>query len=133
MRPFEDYALLDEEACGLKILAAKKTLGKRCVILGHHYQRNEVFVHADLTGDSLRLSREAAISGAEYIVFCGVHFMAEVADILSGPDQAAILPDLAAGCSMADMASLPAVERAWRELSDSLDPDATITPVTYIN
>ncbi|TSA05330.1 MAG: quinolinate synthase NadA [Methylococcus sp.] len=133
MRPFEDYALLDEEACGLKILAAKKTLGTRCVILGHHYQRNEVFVHADLTGDSLRLSREAAISGAEYIVFCGVHFMAEVADILSGPDQAAILPDLAAGCSMADMASLPAVERAWRELSDSLDPDATITPVTYIN
>ena len=133
MRPFEDYALLDEEACGLKILAAKKTLGKRCVILGHHYQRNEVFVHADLTGDSLRLSWEAAISGAEYIVFCGVHFMAEVADILSGPDQAAILPDLAAGCSMADMASLPAVERAWRELSDSLDPDATITPVTYIN
>ena len=133
MRPFEDYALLDEEACGLKILAAKKTLGKRCVILGHHYQRNEVFVHADLTGDSLRLSREAAISGAEYIVFCGVHFMAEVADILSGPDQAAILPDRAAGCSMADMASLPAVERAWRELSDSLDPDATITPVTYIN
>ena len=133
MKPFEDFALLDDEACGLKITEAKKILGKRCVILGHHYQRNEVFVHADLTGDSLRLSREAAQSGAEYIVFCGVHFMAEVADILSGPGQAAILPDLAAGCSMADMASLPAVERAWRELSEILDPDTSITPVTYIN
>jgi quinolinate synthase len=101
--------------------------------LGHHYQRDEVFAHADLTGDSLRLSREAAQSGAEYIVFCGVHFMAEVADILSRPDQVAILPDLAAGCSMADMANRAAVDRAWKELQTVLDPDSTITPVTYIN
>lgn len=129
----EDYALLDDAECETRIDAAKRKLGDRCVILGHHYQRDEVFRHADLTGDSLKLSREAAKSGAEYIVFCGVHFMAEVADILSRPDQIAILPDLAAGCSMADMANLPAVERSWRELSQVLDPDATITPVTYIN
>ena len=131
--PLEEYALLDDAECETRIDAAKRKLGARCVILGHHYQRDEVFRHADLTGDSLKLSREAAKSGAEYIVFCGVHFMAEVADILSRPDQIAILPDLAAGCSMADMANLPAVERSWRELSQVLDPDATITPVTYIN
>lgn len=131
--PLEDYALLDEASCADRIRAAKAELGDRCVILGHHYQRDEVFTHADLTGDSLRLSREAAKSGAEYIVFCGVHFMAEVADILSRPDQIAILPDLAAGCSMADMANRAAVERAWEELQTVLDPDALITPVTYIN
>ena len=131
--PLEDYALLDDTECEMRIVAAKATLGDRCVILGHHYQRDEVFRHADLTGDSLRLSREAAQSGAEYIVFCGVHFMAEVADILSRPDQIAILPDLAAGCSMADMANLPAVERGWRELAQVLDPDQAVTPVTYIN
>ena len=129
----EDYALLDDAECEIRIDAAKRKLGDRCVILGHHYQRDEVFRHADLTGDSLKLSREAAKSGAKYIVFCGVHFMAEVADVLSRPDQIAILPDLAAGCSMADMANLPAVERSWRELSQILDPEATITPVTYIN
>ena len=131
--PLEDYALLDDAACADRIRAAKTALGERCVILGHHYQRDEVFIHADLTGDSLRLSREASQSKAEYIVFCGVHFMAEVADILSRPDQIAILPDLAAGCSMADMANRPAVERAWEELQTVLDPDAAITPVTYIN
>lgn len=129
----EDYALLDDAECEIRILAAKRKLGDLCVILGHHYQRDEVFRHADLTGDSLKLSREAAKSGARYIVFCGVHFMAEVADILSRPDQIAILPDLAAGCSMADMASLPAVERGWRELAQLIDPDTTVTPVTYIN
>lgn len=131
--PLEDYALLDDALCAERIRAAKAALGDRCVILGHHYQRDEVFTHADLTGDSLRLSREAAQSGAKYIVFCGVHFMAEVADILSRPDQIAILPDLAAGCSMADMANRAAVERAWEELQTVLDPDASITPVTYIN
>lgn len=131
--PLEDYALLDDAVCADRIRAAKAALGDRCVILGHHYQRDEVFTHADLTGDSLRLSREAAQSGAKYIVFCGVHFMAEVADILSRPDQIAILPDLAAGCSMADMANRAAVERAWEELQTVLDPDASITPVTYIN
>ena len=131
--PLEDYALLDDALCAERVRAAKAALGDRCVILGHHYQRDEVFTHADLTGDSLRLSREAAQSGAKYIVFCGVHFMAEVADILSRPDQIAILPDLAAGCSMADMANRAAVERAWEELQSVLDPDAHITPVTYIN
>lgn len=104
------------------------------VILGHHYQREEVFRHADVSGDSLKLSRYAARSKAEYIVFCGVHFMAEVADILSRPEQISILPDLAAGCSMADMANLAKVERAWRELNEVLgDAEQTITPVTYIN
>jgi quinolinate synthase len=129
----QDFALLEEDDCEARIVAAKAELGKRCVILGHHYQRNEVFRHADFTGDSLKLSRLAAESDAEYIVFCGVHFMAEVADILSRPDQVAILPDLAAGCSMADMANLANVERCWRELAQVLDPDQAVTPVTYIN
>ncbi|MDH3387239.1 MAG: quinolinate synthase NadA, partial [Gammaproteobacteria bacterium] len=105
----------------------------RVVILGHHYQRDEVFKHADFSGDSLKLSRQAADSKAEFIVFCGVHFMAEVADIISRPEQVSILPDLSAGCAMADMADLEQVERAWRELNSVLDADATITPVTYIN
>jgi len=122
------------EECQQRISAAKQALGDRLVVLGHHYQRDEVFQHADISGDSLKLSREAANSGAEYIVFCGVHFMAEVADILSRPDQKAILPSLAAGCSMADMANLAKVEKAWRELSQILgDADQHITPVTYIN
>ena len=108
-------------------------LGDRVVILGHHYQRDEVFKHADFSGDSLKLSREAANSKAEFIVFCGVHFMAEVADIISRPDQVAILPDLSAGCAMADMADLDQVERAWRELNSVLDAEESITPVTYIN
>ncbi len=125
-------ALADHDAQD-RIRAARARLGKRAVILCHHYQRADVFKHADLTGDSLKLSRLASQSDAEFIVFCGVHFMAEVADILSRPEQVAILPDLAAGCSMADMASLAKVERAWRELSAVLDPDEQITPVTYIN
>lgn len=127
------YANLSDEECHQRIIAAKQVLGDRVVILGHHYQRDEVFEHADFSGDSLKLSRQAANSKAEYIVFCGVHFMAEVADILSRPDQVSILPDLSAGCSMADMADLQQVERAWQELSTVLDPDQTITPVTYIN
>src|SRR5512139_1950031 len=129
----QDYALLDDAECDARIIAAKQKLGKRCAILGHHYQRDEVFKHADFTGDSLKLSRLAAQSEAEYIVFCGVHFMAEVADILSRPEQISILPDLAAGCSMADMANLRDVERAWRELTEVLEPDEVVTPVTYIN
>jgi len=127
------YASLSDEECRERIIAAKRKLGERLVILGHHYQRDEVFEHADYSGDSLKLSREAAQSDAEYIVFCGVHFMAEVADILSRPDQVAILPDLSAGCSMADMADLEQVQRAWQELSQVLDPDEQVTPVTYIN
>ncbi len=130
----QDPSLIsDDEACQERIRAAKEKLGDRLVILGHHYQREEVFQHADFVGDSLKLSRQAAASKAEYIVFCGVHFMAEVADILSRPDQTAILPDLDAGCPMADMASLENVERAWQEISEILDPDEKITPVTYIN
>jgi len=130
---FQDYAMLDDEECDQRIITAKNKLGKRLVILGHHYQRDEVFKHADFTGDSLKLSRNAAQSDAEYIVFCGVHFMAEVADILSRPEQTAILPDLAAGCSMADMANLVKVRQCWQELSQILDVENTVTPVTYIN
>lgn len=130
---FEDYALLDDEECDARIRTAKAKLGSRCVILGHHYQRDEVFKHADFTGDSLKLSRNAAESDAEYIVFCGVHFMAEVADILSRPEQVSILPDLAAGCSMADMANLVKVKKCWQELNQILDADREVTPITYIN
>ncbi len=130
---YEQFDTLSDADCDARIRAAKARLGKRVVILGHHYQRDEVFCHADFSGDSLKLSRLAATSDAEYIVFCGVHFMAEVADILSRPEQVSILPDLAAGCSMADMANLAAVERAWKELARVLDPDTYITPVTYIN
>jgi quinolinate synthase len=130
---FDQYNALSDREAHERILAARARLGSRAVILGHHYQRADVFRHADLTGDSLKLSRLASQSDAEFIVFCGVHFMAEVADILSRPEQIAILPDLAAGCSMADMASLAKVERAWRELAAVLDPDEQVTPVTYIN
>jgi quinolinate synthase len=131
--PIEDYALLSDAECDERIVAAKAKLGKRCVILGHHYQRDEVFKHADFTGDSLKLSRNAAASDAEYIVFCGVHFMAEVADILSRPEQVSILPDLAAGCSMADMANLLKVQKCWKELAEVIDVENEVTPVTYIN
>jgi quinolinate synthase len=131
--PIEDYALLDDAECDARIISAKEKLNGQCIILGHHYQRNEVFKHADFTGDSLKLSREASQSKAKYIVFCGVHFMAEVADILSRPEQVAILPDMAAGCSMADMANLIKVQKCWEELSQVIDADNTVTPVTYIN
>ncbi|MDA1342894.1 MAG: quinolinate synthase NadA, partial [Proteobacteria bacterium] len=94
--PIQDYALLSDEECDAKIIAAKAKLGKRCIILGHHYQRDEVFKHADYVGDSLKLSRDAAAAEAEFIVFCGVHFMAEVSNILTRPEQVTILPDLAA-------------------------------------
>src|SRR6187455_1586772 len=97
--------------------AAKEALGERVFVLGHHYQRDEVIQFADVTGDSFKLARDAAARpDAEFVVF-GVHFMAESADILTGPDQQVILPDLAAGCSMADMARLPQVEAAWRALA----------------
>ncbi len=129
----QNFSSISDADCDARIMVAKQILGDRLLILGHHYQREEVFRHADASGDSLKLSRIAASSNAEYIIFCGVHFMAEVADILSRPEQVAILPDLAAGCSMADMANLTKVERAWRELSEVLDPDECVTPVTYIN
>jgi quinolinate synthase len=130
---FESYELLQDEVCAQRIVAAKQKLGKRTVLLAHHYQRADVYRHADLTGDSLKLSYLAAQTDADYLVFCGVHFMAEVADILSSPEQVVILPDLSAGCSMADMANLTKVGRAWRELAEVLNPDEMITPVTYIN
>ena len=130
---FDRFKPLADKACDARILAARQQLGDRAVILGHHYQRPDVYQYADLTGDSLQLSRLAAQTDAQNIVFCGVHFMAEVADILSKPEQVVILPDLAAGCSMADMANLAKVDRAWREIAEVLDPDEHVTPVTYIN
>ncbi|MBF0188353.1 MAG: quinolinate synthase NadA [Magnetococcales bacterium] len=127
------YELSDQELDS-RIQAAKDRLGTRMVILGHHYQREEVYKFADLTGDSLKLSRLASERpDAEYIVFCGVHFMAEVADILSASKQTAILPDMAAGCSMADMADLPAVNAAWAEIGTVIDVESTVTPITYVN
>jgi quinolinate synthase len=113
--------------------AAKAALGDRVFVLGHHYQRDEVIAFADVTGDSFKLARDAAARPqAEFIVFAGVHFMAESADILTGPDQAVILPDLAAGCSMADMAAIAQVEDAWDVLVDAGVADVTV-PITYMN
>ncbi|NKF24738.1 quinolinate synthase NadA [Solimonas marina] len=129
----DEFNLLDDGECDARIIAAKNILGDRLCILGHHYQRNEVFKHADFTGDSLKLSQLAAKTQADFIVFCGVHFMAEVADILTFGKRTVILPDLAAGCSMADMANLVKVRKCWAELSEVLNPDETVTPVTYIN
>jgi quinolinate synthase len=113
--------------------AAKAALGDRVFVLGHHYQRDEVIQFADVTGDSFKLAREAAVKpAAEYIVFCGVHFMAESADILTSVAQRVVLPDLAAGCSMADMAALGQVEEAWDTLTE-LGLAAETVPVTYMN
>jgi quinolinate synthase len=113
--------------------AAKAALGNRVFILGHHYQRDEVIQFADVTGDSFKLARDAAARPeAEYIVFCGVHFMAESADILTTDDQLVVLPDLAAGCSMADMARLRQVEDAWQALTDAGVAESVV-PITYMN
>jgi quinolinate synthase len=113
--------------------AAKAALGERVFVLGHHYQRDEVIQFADVTGDSFKLARDAAgRPEAEYIVFCGVHFMAESADILTAAEQKVILPDLAAGCSMADMARLAQVEDAWDALTDAGIADRVV-PITYMN
>lgn len=113
--------------------AAKATLGDRVFVLGHHYQRSEVIQFADVTGDSFKLAREAAARpDAPYIVFCGVHFMAESADILTSDEQTVILPDLAAGCSMADMAAIAQVEDAWEQLEAAGVAQQTV-PVTYMN
>src|SRR3954454_2530939 len=134
-QPLPDQFLrLSDDEMDARIAAAKRTLGERLVILGHHYQRDEVIKFADFIGDSLKLARAAASRGsAEFIVFCGVHFMAESADILRGAHQKVVLPDLAAGCSMADMAAEDQLEVAWRELAEmGVDVDA-IVPVTYIN
>ena len=128
----EAYVDLSDQELDERIARAKAALGSRLVILGHHYQRDEVIKFADYRGDSLKLSQLAASRPeAEYIVFCGVHFMAESADILSADHQIVILPDMNAGCSMADMADLEQVEVCWEELARMTG--AKIVPVTYIN
>ncbi|MGA8295659.1 MAG: quinolinate synthase NadA [Acidimicrobiales bacterium] len=129
----ERYTSATDEELAEMIGAARAKLGERLVILGHHYQRDEVMRWADARGDSFGLSRFAAGQElAEFVVFCGVTFMAEAADILTGPNQQVILPDVNAGCSMADMADLDEVERAWEELGKITDLEA-IVPVTYMN
>lgn len=140
--PFQSYKGLSNDELRQRIIEGKRQLGPRLLILGHHYQQDEVIEHADLTGDSLQLSQLAARETAcETIIFCGVHFMAETADILANrPERLAagansvqvILPDLKAGCSMADMAAIRQVENCWDELSDVIDTDRLV-PVTYIN
>jgi len=134
-QPLPDrYLRLSDDEMDTRIAAAKQTLGDRLVILGHHYQRDEVIKFADYIGDSLKLAKAAATRHtAEYVVFCGVHFMAESADILRGPHQKVVLPDLAAGCSMADMAAEDQLEIAWRELAEMGVDVSSIVPVTYIN
>ncbi len=143
-QPLPDrYLRLSDEEMDLRIEAARAALGDRLVILGHHYQRDEVIKYADYIGDSLKLAQFAATHAtAEFIVFCGVHFMAESADILTGDRQQVILPDLAAGCSMADMAAIDQLEMCWNELAQlgalakpqPASREATsVVPVTYIN
>ncbi len=129
---FDSYLLVPDNSLDDRIAAAKAQLGKDVVILGHHYQRDEVVKFADFRGDSLKLSQQAAEADARYIVFCGVHFMAESADILRRGDQVVVLPDLSAGCSMADMADIGQVEACWSELSSVTD-SGKIIPVTYMN
>ena len=137
-----EYRNASEVELAARVTAAKKTLGDRVVVLGHFYQREEVVTHADYVGDSFQLANAALEHpDAEAIVFCGVHFMAETADLLSRPEQAVILPNLAAGCSMADMADIDQVEECWEQLAEvygDLDtPDADglvpVVPVTYMN
>ena len=128
---FDSYLLVPDTTLDERIAAAKARLGTDVVILGHHYQRDEVIKFADFRGDSLKLSFQASQADARYIVFCGVHFMAESADILRRAHQVVVLPDLNAGCSMADMADIGQVETCWDELS-SLG-DSKIVPVTYMN
>ncbi len=128
----DDYLHLPGPELDRRIAAAKAALGSRLVILGHHYQRDEIIKWADYRGDSFKLSQLAADrKEAEYIVFCGVHFMAESADILSAPSQKVILPNLAAGCSMADMANIDDVEECWQALTETIED--TIIPITYMN
>jgi quinolinate synthase len=141
--PFPEYRGLPDDVLQERIEAVRRRMGRRLVILGHHYQQDGVIAHADITGDSYQLSKSASErADCEAIVFCGVHFMAETADILANrPEKVAerrgrrvtvILPDMAAGCSMADMAGIEQVEDAWEDLGSVIDT-ADITPVTYIN
>lgn len=135
-----EYQRASTEELHERIRAAKQTLGDRVVVLGHFYQRDEIVQHADFLGDSFQLANAAqTVPNAEAIVFCGVHFMAETADILAQPGQSVILPNLAAGCSMADMADIDSVEECWAQLTElyGTEPDADgrvpVIPVTYMN
>ncbi|MDP2744392.1 MAG: quinolinate synthase NadA, partial [Dehalococcoidia bacterium] len=128
----KEYMGMKPEALYPRIRAAKEKLGKRAVILGHHYQREDIIQFADFKGDSFMLSQNAARQKeADFIVFCGVHFMAETADILSGPHQQVVLPNINAGCSMADMAPTEDALDAWDELSQVAG--SGLIPVTYMN
>src|SRR3954467_2787941 len=136
----DHYLGLSDAAMEIRIAAAREKLRNKLVILGHHYQRDEVIKFADFTGDSFKLSRQIATRPeADYIVFCGVHFMAESADVLCHPHQQVILPDLAAGCSMSDMADPDQLATCWEELQPMGISDvagagkAGVVPVTYIN
>lgn len=128
------YLELQPEELDRRIRAARAWLGKRLVVLGHHYQRDEVIQYADFTGDSFKLAQHAAAQQeAEFVLFCGVHFMAESADILTRPDVKVILPNMAAGCSMADMADPDDVYAAWDHITGILGDSATVIPITYMN
>ncbi len=130
--PFSEFAALDADTIRARTLEARARLGKRAVVLGHHYQRESIIEFADFRGDSFKLSQLAAQQGeADTIVFCGVHFMAESADVLRQPHQTVVLPDMKAGCSMADMASIADVEEAWERLVRAHGD--VFTPVTYMN
>ncbi len=130
---FTQFEQLQATNCDERIGAALAQLGKRCTLLAHHYQRADIYQHSHWQGDSLELATKAGQLDNDIIVFCGVHFMAEVADMMTSDDQIVVLPDLAAGCTMADMASLPKILQCWRELGEIFDPDEMITPITYIN
>ena len=132
----DNYLVLPDHSCDARIREAREILGDQCVVLGHHYQRDEVIQFSDYQGDSWRLSELASQARGQYIVFCGVHFMAESADILARPDQSVVLPDLNAGCSMADMAEISQVEDAWEQfvrMGLTTDEGDGITPLTYMN
>lgn len=128
------YMRMSPDELDERIAAARAKLGDSAVVLGHHYQRDEIIKYADYRGDSFNLSQFAASqAAAEYIIFCGVHFMAETADILSAANQQVILPNLTAGCSMADMARIDDVLDCWDDLQDTLGDDGAIIPITYMN
>jgi quinolinate synthase len=130
----DNYLVLPDESMDARIAAAREKLGSAAVVLGHHYQRDEVIRFADFTGDSYKLSKAAAETNAMYMVFCGVHFMAETADILARPWQQVVLPDLNAGCSMADMAEIGQVEDCWEALErQGVTGGEGIIPLTYMN
>jgi quinolinate synthase len=129
--PLDHYLAMPDHTMDARIRAARETLGKQAIILGHHYQRDEVIRFADVTGDSYKLSKQAAETEADYVIFCGVHFMAESADVLGHTGQKVILPDLNAGCSMADMAEIGQVETCWETLGRL--GVKSLVPLTYMN